>query len=152
MTDEPEKPNFDHIEHAGTRNLLANKSPQWEKGQTGNPLGRPKGLRNRSTILREMLGLKMPGKKTNPLDPEDKDFTVEKGINVALINKALKGDVRAIQEIQDTMYGKNPDIVQGDPDSPIKHEHEHQGTIELKGDALKEELARRGLPTAIFDK
>lgn len=144
MTDDADKPH-----HPGSENLRP--APPWPPGQSGNPAGRKPGSKNRRTILQEMLGLRMPKGKSNPLNPDDQDFTVEKGVMVALINRALKGDVRAIQEIQDTMYGKNPDIVQGDPEAPIKHDHSVV-SAPLTGDALKAELERRGLPTTIFQK
>ena len=31
--------------------------PRWKKGESGNPAGRPKGSKNRSTIIREMLDM-----------------------------------------------------------------------------------------------
>ena len=60
--------------------------------------GRPKGVKNRSTILAEILALKPDGLTTN-----------EYKIIDALVQKAQKGDVPAIQEIQNSMYGKIPD-------------------------------------------
>jgi len=62
--------------------------------------GRPKGLKNRSTILREILALARKDGKTN-----------EYSINEAIMLKAMSGDVAAYKEIQDTMYGKIPDKV-----------------------------------------
>ena len=29
--------------------------PRWQKGQSGNPAGRPRGSRNKTTIIAEML-------------------------------------------------------------------------------------------------
>jgi len=89
-------------------------APPWKKGQSGNPKGKAKGTRNRDTILREMLALTLKKKGADgkmadvehPLDPSRKSITVEEGINAALVNRALKGEIRAIQEIQDTLYGK----------------------------------------------
>ena len=31
------------------------KQHEWTKGESGNPSGRPKGCKNRSTIVRELL-------------------------------------------------------------------------------------------------
>lgn len=77
-----------------------NLSPAWEKGQSGNPAGRPVGSKNRSTILREIL--EMVNKESG--------LTKEYHINDALANKALSGDVAAYKEIMDTVYGKTPDV------------------------------------------
>ena len=65
-----------------------------------NKAGYPKGQKNRSTILRELLALAREDGKTN-----------EYSINEAIILKAQTGDVAAYKEIQDTMYGKIPDKV-----------------------------------------
>ena len=81
------------------------------KGDVRNPNGKPKGTKNRATILKEFLGLKL---KNNP----DSDFdlpegvTVEQGIMLALIKKASEGDVAAIKELQDTLHGKMTDKVE----------------------------------------
>lgn len=112
MEDKPKKPS----RRKPTEKQLAalRPAPPWKKGQSGNPKGRPKGSRNRDTILREMLALTLKKKGADgnmadvehPLDPSRKSITVEEGINAALVNRALKGEIRAIQEIQDTLYGK----------------------------------------------
>lgn len=65
-----------------------------------NRKGYPKGQKNRSTILRELLAL---------VDDDGKNK--EYKINEAVILKAISGDVAAYKEIQDTMYGKVPDKV-----------------------------------------
>jgi len=75
-----------------------------EKGETANPNGRPKGVKNRSTILRKWLELNE--KLKNPITGEIEQLTVEDAVILALISKARKGDVAAIREILDTNYGK----------------------------------------------
>ena len=71
-------------------------------GQTLNPEGRPKGSRNLSTVLREMLEEEIEviidGKK------ERKKF--KDAIIRRLIKKANDGDIRAITEIFDRIEGK----------------------------------------------
>ena len=59
-----------------------------------NKKGYPKGVKNRSTILKELLAI----------------GDTEKEVNNAIIKLALQGDVRAYQEIMDTVYGKNKDV------------------------------------------
>ena len=93
-------------EWQGTKNLMAGKADNWKKGQSGNPAGRPKGSKNRSTVIAELLSLNLTnaegGFVPNPLDPKEKKITYEKAIMVALVKRALKGNVPAIQEIQNT--------------------------------------------------
>lgn len=60
--------------------------------------GRQKGQKNRSTILREILAL-------NAKDGEGEEYLIAQ----ALIDKAKDGDVPAIKEFQDSMYGKITD-------------------------------------------
>lgn len=67
--------------------------------------GRPKGTKNRSTILKRWLEVQI------------KDgLTVEDEVILALIKKAKQGDVQAIKEIQDTLHGKIIDKTE------VKHE------------------------------
>ena len=65
--------------------------------------GRKKGVKNRSTILKKWIEVKVKIKEKEVFG------TVEDEINLALITKALSGDVQAIKEINDTLYGKIPD-------------------------------------------
>jgi len=78
-----------------------------EKGETANPNGRPKGSKNRSTILRKWLEAKE--KIKNPITGAEEQVTVEDAVILALIGKARKGDVAAIREILDSNYGKLTD-------------------------------------------
>jgi len=76
----------------------------WQAGTSGNPAGRPKGAKNRSTILKKWLEL--PCELTNPLTGEATAGTIEDKIALALISKGLREDVAAIKEILDSVYGK----------------------------------------------
>lgn len=44
-------------------------------------------------------------------------------INQALIDKALKGDILAIKELHDRVYGKSAQPITGGDGGPIKVEH-----------------------------
>jgi len=67
-----------------------NLKPAWKKGENPNPTGRPKGVRNRSTILKELLALN---------DNELK-------MHLAQINKAItKEDTNAYKAVLDSAYG-----------------------------------------------
>lgn len=95
--------------------LAKNKAPSWKKGDPSpNPQGRPPG-KNRATVLTELMGLifrrenpetKKIEKVPNPLNPDEKEMTIETAIEVALIRRALTGNIAAIQEIKDSIYGK----------------------------------------------
>lgn len=76
----------------------------FKKGQSGNPSGRPKGKKNRSTIIKHWLEALDSGK--NPLTGETMAMTVEDKMTLALINKAMKGDTSAYKALMDSAYGQ----------------------------------------------
>ena len=75
----------------------------YKKGQSGNPNGRPKGSKNRSTIAKKWLQLIK--KEVNPLNLETEDLSQEDLMTLALIKKATKGDVNAYKALMDSGYG-----------------------------------------------
>jgi len=77
--------------------------PNWEKGESGNPAGRPKGSRNRSTIARHWLEVNQSLK--NPLTGEQETMSQEDLMTLALIKKAREGDVNAYKALMDSGYG-----------------------------------------------
>lgn len=76
----------------------------FEKGKSGNPNGRPKGSRNRSTIVRQWLEVKETIK--NPITQEMEELEQVDIITLGLIKKARKGDVQAFRELMDSGFGK----------------------------------------------
>ncbi len=64
----------------------AKKSARWAPGQSGNPGGRPRGARHRSTVLLERL--------------MERDA---EGVVAAVITRALAGDVAAAKLILDRL-------------------------------------------------
>ena len=93
----------------------------WKPGQSGNPAGRPKGIPNAKTRYRRLLEL--TSKKANPVTGEMEEFTQLELMDMAIFNKALKGDMAAYKEIMDRLEGKSPLSVdhttQGDKITPI---------------------------------
>jgi hypothetical protein len=80
------------------------KESQFTPGKTGNPNGRPKGTRNRSTIVREWL--EAIYSKTNPISGKTESLSIQDHMVISLIGKALKGDVPAFKELMDSGHGK----------------------------------------------
>lgn len=70
------------------------KHSQFQKGQTGNPKGRPKKIPELRELLANVLGDEKDGK------------TAAEAILMALRAKAVKGDVRAAQLLLDRAYGQ----------------------------------------------
>jgi hypothetical protein len=98
---------------------LANLIPP-VPGEVRNPKGKPKGTKNRATVLKELLGIKM--KKPNPLkEGKVEAMTVERLIELALIKKAMNGDVSAMKLVSEKLYGKIPlDInLGGQQENPV---------------------------------
>ena len=66
------------------------KPYEFEKGKSGNPNGRPKGVRNRSTIIRELLEL------------NDQELKMHQ----AQIDKTIdSADTNAYKAVLDSAYG-----------------------------------------------
>jgi hypothetical protein len=76
------------------RGRLENLKP-WQPGQSGNPAGRPKGIKFLSEALRETLSTAAP----------DGTSWTEK-VARALIDRACEGDPAAFREIADRIEGK----------------------------------------------
>lgn len=95
----------------------------WKEGQSGNPSGKPKGALSRATVLKRYLAANLKDNPSDiPFDLEGK-ISVEEAIALALIKKALSGDIAAIKEIQDTIHGKITDT------SEIAHSYTQMGQV-----------------------
>jgi len=80
-------------------NIEPHKFPE---GQSGNPKGRPKGARSMTTILREMLETETE----TEVDGQKVKMTFQDSIIRKLLQKANKGEIKAITEILDRVEGK----------------------------------------------
>jgi len=76
--------------------------------------GKPKGTRNRSTIVREAIEAILKGTDQQVVD----------SMTAAIIEKAMGGDVPAFKELMDSAYGKVTDKVEqtGADGKPIAHD------------------------------
>jgi len=97
----------------GKAKRLANLKP-FQPGQSGNPAGRPEGSLNRSTTLKRWLY--GDAQFTNPLTLQKALGTVEDQMILALLKRAIAGNIAAIKEVLDSVYGKNPELLSGDLD------------------------------------
>jgi len=77
--------------------------PRWEKGESGNPKGRPKGAKGRATIARYWLEVNQNLK--NPITGEQENMSQEDLMTLAIIKKARDGDVNAYKALMDSGYG-----------------------------------------------
>ena len=88
MSDEPEKP-----EAVGYKQPPA--ATRYKPGQSGNPRGRPKGVQNVVTtaarIMRERVNVIENGRR--------RSFTKLEAALTQMINRAVKGDARAMQQL-----------------------------------------------------
>ena len=82
---------------------------KFKKGESGNPAGKPKGTRNRSTIVREWMEAIERAK--NPITGEVEELTQADIATLAVLKKARAGDVNAYRELMDSAFGKNPDKI-----------------------------------------
>lgn len=74
------------------------------KGESGNPAGRPPGVPNTKTRLQRILNLTQV--KYNPITEQDEEFTIAEQMDIAMIKKALEGDIQAYKELVDRLEGK----------------------------------------------
>ena len=84
----------------GAKDIEAHK---FQKGESGNPNGRPKGAKNRSTIAKYWLEVNQ--KLKNPLTGTEETMSQEDLMTLALIKKAREGDVNAYKALMDSGYG-----------------------------------------------
>ena len=72
-------------------------------GNPGGP-GRPKGVQNSKTRLLRLLELVT--KVRNPVTGEEEEFSIAEQLDMQIIAKARKGDLKAYEIILDRLEGK----------------------------------------------
>lgn len=77
------------------------------KGEIRNPKGKPKGTKNRATILKKWISTKI--QIVHPETGQKIKVTLEDAIALGILKEASKGNVAAFKEINDALYGKIPD-------------------------------------------
>lgn len=86
-----------------TKKQLKNLQP-FSKGISGNPRGKPKGSKHLSTILGELLQVKI--KSEDFIEEKCVKQPVGRIIILELIRRAKEGDLKAIGMILDRLEGK----------------------------------------------
>ncbi len=81
---------------------LKRGNPAWVKGVSGNPKGRKKNGDCIISIARRMLAEKIPGQT----------ITWEESIAHALIRQSSAGNLSAIKELLDRLYGRSKESVE----------------------------------------
>ncbi len=89
----------------------------YKPGESGNPNGRPKGSKNRSTIAKQWLEINEKAK--NPVTGTEEVLSQEDLLTLAQIKKAREGDVNAYKALMDSAYGT--------PNQKIDQTTEHSG-------------------------
>lgn len=77
------------------------KAYRFKPGQSGNPSGRPKGVKNEITIMRELLGQKV----TITVRGRPKRITLLEALHRRALEDGLKGDLKSIAFILNRFRG-----------------------------------------------
>lgn len=83
----------------------------FKKGQSGNPAGRAKGSKNRSTILTQIFESVITSE--NPLTKKKEKMSIEAAMAYSMIDQVIKkGNVTAWNSAKDDVYGKAKESVE----------------------------------------
>lgn len=134
--------------------IISKNKVKGRNGGTLNPLskgdpprsnGRPKGSKNRSTILTQIFESVITSK--NPFTKKEEKMSIETAMAYSMIDQVIrKGNVTAWNSAKDDVYGKTKELV------------EYSGEIntdpkkQLTKKELEKEIERMGLSGKIFDK
>lgn len=109
---------------------MPKEDTQWKKGQSGNPLGKPKGIINSKTILERFLSIQK--EMVNPLNDELESMSIAELMHLKQIANAMQGDLAAYKEIIDRLEGKTTNKI--DIDADVKSTNYN---IDLSKDEIK---------------
>lgn len=98
------------------------KEHQFSKENQPEKRGRTKGVPNSRTRLERLLTLVQ--KVKNPVTGELEEFSIAEQIDMKVIAKALKGDIKAYKELMDRLEGK--------PRQEIDQKTDHAGSITIE--------------------
>jgi len=120
------------------------KPSQWQKGQSGNYNGHPKGKKNRSTIAKQVLAMKtmLPDailKELQDRYPEIKNgMSTEEIMSIIQANKAIvEADTHAYNSLLDSAYGKATQLIENEN---TNIDNDKEVTITIIHSSLENEL------------
>jgi hypothetical protein len=76
----------------------------FKPGQSGNPKGKPKGTISITTVLRKLIEKRM--QINDPISKLPKNLKIKEIMALALIKKAVAGDVHALEVAMERLEGK----------------------------------------------
>lgn len=105
----------------------------FKEGESGNPSGRPRGARNRSTVVKEMLSIVADMRVIDDKSADElKKYGIESKsdlenlITAAQVMKAIAGDTKAYQALMDSGYGAPKNQIETSGDTVIRVVHEEK--------------------------
>lgn len=90
------------------------KDTRFKPGKSGNPKGRPKGAKNRATLLEEVVNVRIQVSENG----QRKNVTKLEAGYIQLANKAASGDLQAIK-ILNEMYDRHMRSRPSEAASPV---------------------------------
>ncbi len=90
------------------------KHAQWKKGQSGNPKGRPKGSKNMSTILNDMLSERVTVRENGKV----RTMPLREAWAASLVRTAMTGSVRDQLALMKALHQFTPTVFDPQPDYP----------------------------------
>ena len=88
------------------------KDTQFEKGRSGNPKGRPKGSRNRGSIIRNIMGREVAVRENG----KDRKITVFEALAEKMVAKALNGSMNDQVKLIQVLEKHAPDMLADTPE------------------------------------
>ena len=92
------------------------KTTQFKPGQSGNPKGRPRGKKNASSIVQELL--MTPTNVT--VNGQSKNLPAYAGAVLATLQKAMQGDPRSLSKVLDLVNSHAPDLLSDEIDAEVE--------------------------------
>lgn len=97
------------------------KHTRFKKGRSGNPKGQPRGRKNMSTILKDVLGRKVVVRQ----DGQERRVPFREAFIHRLVGRALEGNTRDMIALMKAMHDYMPEALKEE------REEDHKVTVEF---------------------